>query len=166
MSMQLTNPAFQEVVSAFWGGGVDKKLSEFFSTATYDIPKEVLATDATVTFTTVPPWYTALPSDVKDAYDKAASLGVEVAKEVAAMVTGAPSGSLSVPGLPSGLSTILPSGQPSASRNGTLKTETGPSPTPTPTPTTTGHGSFAAPTNAVGIGAGLLAGGMAVLAFL
>lgn len=40
-------------------------LASFVATATYDIPKEVTQLSALETFTSIPAWYSALPSDVK-----------------------------------------------------------------------------------------------------
>lgn len=45
-------------------------LASFAATASYSIPAEVTAVSALETFTTVPAWYSALPSDVKSYYDK------------------------------------------------------------------------------------------------
>ncbi|OAL44314.1 hypothetical protein IQ07DRAFT_248022 [Pyrenochaeta sp. DS3sAY3a] len=44
-------------------------LASFVATATYSIPSEVTQLGALETFTTVPEWYSALPSDVKSYYD-------------------------------------------------------------------------------------------------
>lgn len=45
-------------------------LANFVATATYDIPKEVTQLSALETYTTIPSWYSALPSDVKSYYDQ------------------------------------------------------------------------------------------------
>lgn len=45
-------------------------LRSFASTATYNIPAKVTEVGSLETFTTVPEWYSALPSDVKSYYDK------------------------------------------------------------------------------------------------
>lgn len=45
-------------------------LASFVATATYSIPAEVTQLGALETFTTVPVWYSALPSDLKSYYDR------------------------------------------------------------------------------------------------
>ncbi|RMZ70829.1 lignostilbene dioxygenase family [Pyrenophora seminiperda CCB06] len=47
-----------------------KGLASFAATASYSIPSEVTALDKVETFSAVPDWYSALPSDVKSYYDK------------------------------------------------------------------------------------------------
>lgn len=49
---------------------IQKELASFAATASYSIPSEVTALTDIATFTTVPDWYSALPSDVKSYYDK------------------------------------------------------------------------------------------------
>jgi hypothetical protein len=49
---------------------IQKELASFAATATYSIPSDVTALANIATFTTVPAWYSALPSDVKSYYDK------------------------------------------------------------------------------------------------
>lgn len=49
---------------------IQKELASFAATATYSIPAGVTALTGLETFTTVPQWYSALPSDVKSYYDK------------------------------------------------------------------------------------------------
>ncbi|KAJ4325286.1 hypothetical protein N0V94_000810 [Neodidymelliopsis sp. IMI 364377] len=49
---------------------VQKELASFAATATYSIPSDVTALANIATFTTIPAWYSALPSDVKSYYDK------------------------------------------------------------------------------------------------
>jgi hypothetical protein len=49
---------------------IQKELVSFVATASYSIPSEVTALAGFETFTTVPAWYSALPSDVKSYYDK------------------------------------------------------------------------------------------------
>ncbi|KAJ4373143.1 hypothetical protein N0V83_003434 [Neocucurbitaria cava] len=44
-------------------------LESFVKTASYSIPSDVTDIGALETFTTVPDWYSALPSDVKSYYD-------------------------------------------------------------------------------------------------
>lgn len=44
-------------------------LASFVATASYSIPSDVTALDALETFSTVPDWYSALPSDVRSYYD-------------------------------------------------------------------------------------------------
>ncbi|KAH7389822.1 hypothetical protein BKA66DRAFT_568743 [Pyrenochaeta sp. MPI-SDFR-AT-0127] len=44
-------------------------LASFVATASYDIPDEVTKIGGLETFTTVPTWYSALPSDLKSYYD-------------------------------------------------------------------------------------------------
>lgn len=48
---------------------VHTALASFVATASYSIPSEVTKLGALETFTTVPAWYSALPSDVKSYYD-------------------------------------------------------------------------------------------------
>ncbi|KAF2121334.1 hypothetical protein BDV96DRAFT_564053 [Lophiotrema nucula] len=43
----------------------EKKQSQFFATATYSFQSQVTATDDSVLITTVPVWYAALPTEVK-----------------------------------------------------------------------------------------------------
>ncbi|KAL6705641.1 hypothetical protein ACN47E_006588 [Coniothyrium glycines] len=45
-------------------------LGSFVATATYSIPPGVTQLTAIETYTTVPDWYTALPSDIKSYYDQ------------------------------------------------------------------------------------------------
>ncbi|KAF2995228.1 hypothetical protein E8E13_002384 [Curvularia kusanoi] len=49
---------------------IQKELASFAATASYSIPSDVTALGGLATFTTVPDWYSALPSDVKSYYDK------------------------------------------------------------------------------------------------
>jgi hypothetical protein len=49
---------------------IQKELASFVATASYSIPSGVTALDGLETFTSVPNWYSALPSDVKSYYDK------------------------------------------------------------------------------------------------
>lgn len=49
---------------------IQKELASFAATASYSIPSGVTALTGLETFTTVPDWYSALPSDVKSYYDK------------------------------------------------------------------------------------------------
>ncbi|KAJ4339884.1 hypothetical protein N0V87_002822 [Didymella glomerata] len=49
---------------------IQKELASFAATASYSIPSGVTALKGLETFTTVPDWYSALPSDVKSYYDK------------------------------------------------------------------------------------------------
>lgn len=49
---------------------IQKELASFVATASYSIPSAVTALAGYETFTTVPEWYSALPSDVKSYYDK------------------------------------------------------------------------------------------------
>jgi hypothetical protein len=45
-------------------------LRSFAATASYDIPAKVTEIGSFETFTTVPEWYSALPSDIKSYHDK------------------------------------------------------------------------------------------------
>lgn len=49
---------------------IQKELASFAATASYSIPSGVTALTGLETFTTVPDWYSALPSDVKSYYDR------------------------------------------------------------------------------------------------
>ena len=50
---------------------IQKALASFAATATqYSIPSGVTALNGLETFTTLPTWYSALPSEVKSYYDK------------------------------------------------------------------------------------------------
>lgn len=49
---------------------MQQELQSFAATATYSIPAAVTALTGLETFTTVPEWYSALPSDVKSYYDR------------------------------------------------------------------------------------------------
>ncbi|KAJ4376742.1 hypothetical protein N0V86_006859 [Didymella sp. IMI 355093] len=49
---------------------IQKELASFAATASYSLPSGVTALNGLETFTTVPEWYSALPSDVKSYYDK------------------------------------------------------------------------------------------------
>ena len=50
---------------------IQKALASFAATATqYSIPSGVTALDGLETFTTLPSWYSALPSEVKSYYDR------------------------------------------------------------------------------------------------
>ena len=49
---------------------IQKELASFAATASYSIPAGVTALSGLETLTTVPDWYSALPSDVKSYYDK------------------------------------------------------------------------------------------------
>ena len=68
-------------------------LASFVATASYSIPSEVTALGALETFTTVPDWYSALPSDVKSYYDannaRVQSLVNEAVNGANATTTGA-----------------------------------------------------------------------------
>ncbi|KAH6644674.1 hypothetical protein C7974DRAFT_25912 [Boeremia exigua] len=49
---------------------IQSELASFAATASYSIPSGVTALDGLETFTTVPEWYSALPSDIKSYYDR------------------------------------------------------------------------------------------------
>ena len=49
---------------------MNSALRSFVATASYDIPAKVTELGSIETYTTIPEWYSALPSDVKSYHDK------------------------------------------------------------------------------------------------
>ncbi|KAF3036997.1 hypothetical protein E8E11_005239 [Didymella keratinophila] len=75
---------------------IQKELASFAATASYSIPSGVTALTGLETFTTVPDWYSALPSDVKSYYDKNNKVVESIIFQAAGVnQTGTASGSVS-----------------------------------------------------------------------
>ncbi|KAJ8116131.1 hypothetical protein OPT61_g2380 [Boeremia exigua] len=78
---------------------VQAELASFAATATYSIPSGVTALAGIETFTTVPEWYSALPSDVKSYYDRNNKVVESILSRAAGgNETGTASGSASATG--------------------------------------------------------------------
>ncbi|KAH7066773.1 hypothetical protein BKA63DRAFT_127505 [Paraphoma chrysanthemicola] len=123
------------------------QLREFVETATVSIPPVVTATDDIQIFTTVPPWYSELPSGVRALYDEVGSRVEDVLND--AQPTGAANASQSLSVIPSASGS--PSGSSSATGNVTLPVA---SPTGSQPPESTGGVGRVG----FGMGMGVLAG--------
>ncbi|KAH7081027.1 hypothetical protein FB567DRAFT_606465 [Paraphoma chrysanthemicola] len=128
------------------------QMREFVETATVSIPPVVTATDDIQIFTTVPAWYSQLPSGVRALYDEVGSKIEDALNDV--QPTGAVNASQSVSVTPSLSSSV----SRSATGNVTLPVA---SPTGSQPPESTGGAGRVG----VGMGAGVLVGvvGLVVL---
>ncbi|KAJ4991826.1 hypothetical protein SVAN01_02676 [Stagonosporopsis vannaccii] len=84
---------------------MQQELASFAATATYSIPAAVTALTGLETFTTVPEWYSALPSDVKSYYDRNNQVVESIILRAAGVnQTGTASGSATATGSGAGAS--------------------------------------------------------------
>lgn len=78
---------------------IQSELVSFAATASYSIPAAVTALTGLETFTTVPEWYNALPSDVKSYYDRSNKVVESIIFKAAGVnQTGTASGSATATG--------------------------------------------------------------------